>query len=74
VFRDAEKIAAYNPLRKVPTLVDDDGTLFAETFVCLDVIDERVAERWEALARGRESSTGLQYPALSVTRWHAARS
>ena len=43
VFRDAEKIAAYNPLRKVPTLVLDDGTVLSETFVCLDVIDERVA-------------------------------
>src|SRR5688500_11848747 len=43
VFRDAEKIAAYNPLRKVPTLVLDGGTVLTETFVCLDVIDERVA-------------------------------
>lgn len=43
VFRDAEKIAAYNPLRKVPTLMLDDGLVLTETFVCLDVIDERVA-------------------------------
>jgi glutathione S-transferase len=43
VFRDAERIAAYNPLRKVPTLVLDDGTVLSETFVCLEVIDERVA-------------------------------
>jgi glutathione S-transferase len=43
VFRDAEKIAAYNPLRKVPTLVLEDGTVLSETFVCLDLIDERVA-------------------------------
>jgi glutathione S-transferase len=43
VFRDAEKIAAYNPLRKVPTLVLDDGTVLSETFVCLELIDERVA-------------------------------
>ena len=26
VFRDAERIAEFNPLRKVPTLVLDDGT------------------------------------------------
>jgi len=43
VFRDAEKIAAYNPLRRVPTLVLDDGVALSETFVCLDVLDERVA-------------------------------
>jgi glutathione S-transferase len=42
VFRDAEQIAQYNPLRKVPTLVLDDGTILMETFVCLDVIDEQV--------------------------------
>jgi glutathione S-transferase len=44
VFRDAEKIAAYNPLRQVPTLVLDGGLVLSETFVCLDVIDERVAD------------------------------
>ena len=38
VFRDAEKIAAYNPLRKVPTLVLDGGLVLSETFVCLDVL------------------------------------
>ncbi len=43
VFRDAEKIAAYNPLRKVPTMVLEDGTVLNETFVCLEVIDERIA-------------------------------
>ena len=43
VFRDAERIAAFNPLRKVPTLVWDDGTVLCETFVCLDQIDEWVA-------------------------------
>lgn len=42
VFRDAEKIAAYNPLRKVPTMVLDDGTVLSETFVCLEYLDERV--------------------------------
>jgi glutathione S-transferase len=40
VFRDAEKIAALNPLRRVPTLVLDDGTVFTETFACLEVLDE----------------------------------
>jgi glutathione S-transferase len=45
VFRDAEQIAAFNPLRKVPSLVLDDGSVLAESFVCLEWIDERVAER-----------------------------
>src|SRR5688500_3525070 len=46
VFRDAEKIAAYNPLRKVPTLVLDGGLVLTETFVCLEVIDERVQDEF----------------------------
>lgn len=44
VFRDAERIAPYNPLRRVPTLVLDDGTVLTESFVCLEVIDELVAQ------------------------------
>jgi glutathione S-transferase len=42
VFADAEKIARYNPLRRVPTLVLDDGVVLVESFVILDVLDEMV--------------------------------
>ena len=44
VFRDAELIAPYNPLRRVPTLILDDGTVLTETFVCLEYLDERCAD------------------------------
>jgi glutathione S-transferase len=68
VFRDAEQIAQYNPLRKVPTLVLDDGAILMETFVCLDVIDEGVAEeRAEALLLPRSGPVrreGLRIGAL----------
>jgi glutathione S-transferase len=63
VFRDAEQIAAWNPLRKVPTLVLDDGTALAESFVCLEWIDGRVAEE-----QGGDS------PLLLLARSGAARS
>lgn len=43
VFRDAERIAEFNPLRKVPTLVLDNGVVLTESFVCLQVIDELCA-------------------------------
>jgi glutathione S-transferase len=43
VFRDAELIASYNHLRRVPTLVLDDGRVLTETLVCLDFLDDRVA-------------------------------
>src|SRR3974390_534633 len=39
-FGDAEKLAAYNPLRRVPTLVLDDGEVLIESFVILDYLDE----------------------------------
>jgi glutathione S-transferase len=39
VFGDAEKIAAHNPLRRVPTLVLDDGVALIESHVILDYLD-----------------------------------
>ena len=42
VFGDAERIAAYNPLRRVPTLVLDDGEVLIESAAILDYLDETV--------------------------------
>ncbi len=39
-FGDAEKIAAYNPLRRVPTLVLADGEVLIESTAILDHLDE----------------------------------
>jgi glutathione S-transferase len=69
VFRDAEQIAAFNPLRRVPTLVLEDGTVLTETFVCLEVVDERVAHEHPdkplLLARsGPQRREGLRVAAL----------
>jgi glutathione S-transferase len=43
-FGDAEKIAAYNPLRRVPTLVLDSGEALIESHAILDHLDERAGE------------------------------
>ena len=40
VWGNAAEIARYNPLRRVPTLVLDDGSALVETFVILDAVDE----------------------------------
>ncbi len=40
VFRDAEKIARYNPLMRVPTLVLDSGEVVIESHAILDAIDQ----------------------------------
>jgi glutathione S-transferase len=41
-FGDADKIARYNPLRRVPTLVLDDGEVLIESTAILDYLDETV--------------------------------
>ncbi len=46
VWGNAAQIAQYNPLRRVPTLLLDDGCALVETFAILDSVDEFVpAER-----------------------------
>ncbi|HLZ84377.1 MAG TPA: glutathione S-transferase family protein [Caulobacteraceae bacterium] len=44
VFGDAEKIAAFNPLRRVPTLVLDDGDVLIESAAILEALDEIAGE------------------------------
>lgn len=39
-FRDAEKIAVYNPLLRVPTLVLDNGEALVDSTAILDHLDE----------------------------------
>ena len=41
-FGDADKIAPYNPLRRVPTLVLDNGEALIESTAILDYLDELV--------------------------------
>jgi glutathione S-transferase len=40
VWADAERIAQFNPLRRVPTLVLDDGEVLIESAAILDALDE----------------------------------
>jgi glutathione S-transferase len=42
VFGDADKIRAYNPLLRVPTLVLDDGDVLIESHIILDYLDSMV--------------------------------
>jgi glutathione S-transferase len=41
VFADADRIRAYNPLTRVPTLVLDDGVALGESHLILDYLDSR---------------------------------
>src|SRR5215470_3943903 len=71
-FGDAEKIAPYNPLRRVPTLVLDNGEALIESTAILDHLDELVREcdkiAGEAMipARGPERRRHLRLCALAT--------
>ena len=43
-FFDADKIRAYNPLTRVPTLLLDDGTVLTESHIILDYLDGLMPE------------------------------
>jgi len=49
-FNDAGKIAPYNPLRRVPTLVLDDGEALIDSEAIIDHLDE--------IARGQDKIAG----------------
>jgi glutathione S-transferase len=67
VWGDAERIAALNPLRRVPTLVLNDGTVLGESFVILDALDEMVEpERRLLPASGPLRREGLRVSALAT--------
>jgi glutathione S-transferase len=50
-FGDADEIAAYNPLRRVPTLVLEDGEAIVDSLAILLIIDEIVGHHRASLAR-----------------------
>jgi glutathione S-transferase len=65
-FGDADKIAPYNPLRRVPTLVLDDGEALIESTIILDYLDDFVGEAKAMLPRaGVERRRHLRICALA---------
>jgi glutathione S-transferase len=66
-FGDADKIAPYNPLRRVPTLVLDDGEALIESTIILDYLDELVGADKAMLPRsGAERRRHLRICALAT--------
>jgi glutathione S-transferase len=51
-FGDADTIAKFNPLRRVPTLVLKDGTVLIDSLAILETIDETVGHERAVLNRG----------------------
>ena len=66
-FGDAEKIAPYNPLRRVPTLVLDNGEALIESTAILDHLDEIVGDAKAMIAAsGAERRRHLRLCALAT--------
>ena len=66
-FGDGEKIAPFNPLRRVPTLVLDDGEALIESTAILDYLDELAGPERAMIARsGRERRHALKICALAT--------
>ena len=65
-FGDADKIADFNPLLRVPALVCDDGEAMVESGAILDWLDERAgADRALIAASGPERRAALKICALA---------
>jgi glutathione S-transferase len=65
-FGEGDKIAPYNPLRRVPTLVLDGGEALIESTAITDYLDELVGpEKAMIAASGRERRLALRVCALA---------
>jgi glutathione S-transferase len=67
VWADAEQLARYTPLRRVPVLIVEDGTVLVESFAILDALDDRVDPERALLPRsGPIRRDGLRIAALAT--------
>jgi glutathione S-transferase len=79
-FSDGDRIAALNPLRRVPVLVLDDGEVVIESGAILDYLDETVGPSRAMIAPGGDRrrhalkvcalATGLADKAVSLVYEH----
>ncbi len=66
-FGDADKIAPFNPLMRVPSLVLSEGVTLVESAAILDYLDDLVGEDQAMIAaRGPERRAALRVAALAT--------
>ncbi len=65
-FGDAELVARFNPLRRVPTLVLDDGQALIESMAILDHLDEAAGPAALIARAGPERRRALKVCALAT--------
>lgn len=67
VFGDSDKLAAINPLKRVPTLVADDGAALVDSGAILDWLDDLAGPERALIARsGLERRDALRVCALAT--------
>jgi hypothetical protein len=67
VWANADALAQINPLRRVPTLILDDGEVLIESSAILDALDEIAGPQLAMLPRsGAERRRGLKVCALAT--------
>lgn len=66
VFGDAEKIATYNPLMRVPTLVLDTGEVLIESHAILDALDQLAPPGLAMMPAGAERRHAQKVCALAT--------
>lgn len=67
VFSHADRIADYNPLIRVPTLVLDDGEVLIESLAIIDALDEMVgSDRALIPASGPQRRLAMKIMALAT--------
>ncbi|WP_204325379.1 glutathione S-transferase family protein, partial [Stenotrophomonas maltophilia] len=67
VFGNADEVARYNPVIRVPTLVLDDGEVLIESAAILDHLDETVGPARALIAEnGRDRRLALKVMALAT--------
>ncbi len=60
VWGHTDEIAEYNPLRRVPTLVLDDGVVVTDSAAILAILDDMVGPERATLARSGQAGRDLQ--------------
>lgn len=65
-FGEGQLIEPFNPLRRVPTLVLDDGSVIIESAYMLDWLDEQAGDRALIAKSGEARRKALYYIALST--------
>lgn len=67
VWGNADEIARYNPLRRVPTLILDEDSALVDSFAIVDYLDELAPrERLLLPSSGKPRRDGLRVAALSA--------